>query len=64
MASIFDRLASWPNSRLDFALAVCFGAIPSLLAASDGHLDWMFWVAMVVGLTFLVSGLRKRRAGD
>ena len=64
MRPIFDRLESWPNSKLSFGLAISFGAIPSLLAASDGELDWVFWGATTVGLLFMVFGVRERRAGD
>ena len=64
MGRIVDRLDAWPTSTLSFVLAVAFGAIPSLLAASDGELDWVFWVATTVGLLFVVYGARERRARD
>ena len=64
MRPIIDRVDSWPNSTLSFILAISFGAIPGLLAASDGELDWVFWVATMGGLFWVVCGVRERRAGD
>jgi hypothetical protein len=52
------------EQQAQFGLAISFGAIPSLLAASDGELDWAFWLAMTLGVLFVVFGVRERRAGD
>ena len=64
MGPILDRLDSWPSSKLSFGMAIGFGAVPSFVAASDGDLDWLFWVATMVGLFWVVCGVRERRAGD
>jgi hypothetical protein len=58
------RLDGWPDHKLTFALAVCFGVIPALVGASDGHLDWLFWVALVVMVGFIVIGVREKARAD
>ena len=58
------RLDEWPNHKLTFVLAVCFGAMPALLSASDGHLDWLFWVGLFVMVNFIVIGVREKGRAD
>jgi hypothetical protein len=57
-------LDEWPNHKLTFVLAVCFGAIPALVSASDGQLDWFFWGGLIVMVNFIVIGVREKGRAD
>jgi len=58
------RLDEWPNHKLTFGMAVCFGGMPALVSASDGQLDWLFWGGLFVMVGFIVIGVREKGRAD
>jgi hypothetical protein len=54
------KLEAWPHHRLSFAVAACFGFLAAL-SATDGELEWYFWVLLVSVGGWIILGVRELR---